>query len=768
MVEAGLNITTTKKRRGRPAKVHTNGVKNGVKKTNGHVNGVMKAQISEKLTYGWDPKLMKKKMKFMDRKLTTGLGRAVAKRTILRDGEEWVDVAVRVARGNTSLIPEKLGEAHRQEEYTRLRKYISSGILLMSGRHLQHGDENQAKRNMEVFTNCSTASNSFLLFYLLLNGSGVGRAYDDDMCVVNWDYMPIVHCVISEDHPDFVWGEDESVREAKHKYGKVYWFEVPDSREGWAQAIEKMEVMAYERKYKDEVLILDFSKVRPKGSPIGGMQDRPSSGPKPLMQAIKKVTTIKNAGLPTWKQSMFIDHYLAECVLVGGARRSARIATKNWTDPDILDFINIKRGGFLWSANNSVAVDEKFWQQKTAHSRKVLDAVLRASYHHDTGEPGFINQYRLVQNDTNYDGYFDGKYVGNSRYTPGKKTAKMLAHIAKNAGSKLYTQIPNPCGEISLNMLGGYCVIADVVPYFAPDLEAAEEAFRIATRALMRVNLMDSLYNREVKRTNRIGVSMTGVHEFAWNSFRYTFRDLIDEKKSLPFWSTMARFKRVVVEETEKYSKTLGVTVPHTNTTIKPAGTTSKLFGLCEGAHLPAMREYIRWVQFRDDDPLVKKYKKMGYPTKELKSYSGTTVIGFPTQPEICKLGMNGELVTAAEATPEEQFKWLMLLEKYWIVGIDEYGNALKDTGNQVSYTLKYKKDKVSYQKYKQMVKRYQSRVKCCSVMPQQDVTAYEYQPEEAVTIGDFTKVLNEITGEDFEEDIDLDTLKCQAGACPI
>ena len=30
--------------------------------------------------------------------------------------------------------------------------------------------------------------------------------------------------------------------------------------------------------------------------------------------------------------------------------------------------------------------------------------------------------------------------------------------------------------------------------------------------------------------------------------------------------------------------------------------TTSKLFGLTEGAHLPAMREYLRWVQFRNDD----------------------------------------------------------------------------------------------------------------------------------------------------------------------
>ena len=28
------------------------------------------------------------------------------------------------------------------------------------------------------------------------------------------------------------------------------------------------------------------------------------------------------------------------------------------------DFIDIKKGGFLWSANNSVSVDENFWKQK--------------------------------------------------------------------------------------------------------------------------------------------------------------------------------------------------------------------------------------------------------------------------------------------------------------------------------------------------------------------------------------------------------------------
>ncbi len=730
--------------------------------------------------------LPKRKMKFIERKLDSGMGMAVAKRTYLRkiiekNGEErwetWSEVADRVANGNTLLLNTpalkgKTDKKHRNTEYELMKRHISNGSILMSGRHLQHGDETQPTRNMEVFTNCSTASSSYILFYLLMNGSGVGRPYDDDMCVVNWDNMPNVRCVIADDHPDFVWGFDESVRDAKHKYGdgeNIHWFEVPDSREGWAQAIEMMEIMAYEKKYKDDILILDFSKVRAKGQPIRGMQNRPSSGPKPLMNAMEKAATLKGAGLSPWKQAMFVDHYLAECVLVGGARRSARIATKVWTDPEVLDFINIKRGGFLWSANNSVAVDDKFWKQRTNHARKVLDAILKASYEDGTGEPGFINQHRLVQNDEGYEGYQDGKYAESSKYKPFQRTERMLAHVARNAGAKVYSQIPNPCGEISLNMLGGYCVIADVVPYFAPTIDDAEEAFRAATRALIRVNTMDCLYNREVKRTNRIGVGMTGIHEFAWNQFGLAFRDLIDEEKAKEFWLTLARFKRAVVDEAEKYSKKLGLNVPHTNTTIKPSGTISKLFALTEGAHLPSMREYIRWVQYRSDDPMVKKYQKKGYPVKELRSYQGSTAVGFPTQPLICRIGMNGELVTAAEATPEEQYKWLMLLEKYWIVGVDEKGNALPDTGNQVSYTLKYDPKRVTFQEYSDMVRKYQGLIKCCSVMPQQDTTAYEYQPEQPVTISEFMKALNEIEkDESLLEDIDYEHLKCENGACPI
>jgi hypothetical protein len=629
---------------------------------------------------------------------------------------------------------------------------------------------------------------SFLEFYLLLNGSGVGRAMDDELMLVDYKNLPVIVPVINGTHPDVLSGEIAErldKRSAVHMYlnKTVHHFEVGDSREGWAKAIEKMEVMAFEKKHKNAVLILDFSNVRPRGAPIGGMQNRPASGPGPLILAIEKIAKLREASMEPWRATMFADHYLAECVLVGGARRAARMATKTWRDSTIFDFINLKRGGFLWSSNNSVTVDAEFWNyvrhpeidsHMAVHARKVFEAITEASYHDGTGEPGIINQDKLTQNETGFNGYLDGHFAESKKFKLNPETLELTKLLALVSKDMQYQQITNPCGEITLNLLGGYCVIADVVPYHAISDEDACSAFATATKALMRVNLMDSMYKKEVLRTNRIGVGITGLHEWIWNRFHLGWKDIVDEEKSKEMWLMLSRFKRVVTKTAKEYAQVLGTVVPHTDTTIKPAGTTSKLFGLTEGAHLPSMREFLRWVQFRNDDPIIEEYKAKGYPTKILKSYSGTTIVGFPTQPEICKLGMGNRLVTAAEATPEEQYQYLRLLEKYWIQGVEENGvTPLLETGNQVSYTLKYNPAVVSFEEFVKTLLEGQSSVRCCSVMPQMETSAYEYQPEEMMTTSHYQQIVREIerSGQNLKEakeDVAFEHIDCGSGACPI
>lgn len=695
-----------------------------------------------------------------------------------KDFESWGQVADRVALGNSLLAP----ETGRQDEYDRLNHHLRQASVLLSGRHLQHGDATQPGRNIEVFTNCATSASSFVLFYLLLNGSGVGRAYDDSMMLVDWTKMPIVVPVIDRSHPDVRSGEILALesKAARHLYAgrEIEEYMVPDSREGWAHAVEVMENMAFYGE-REKVLLINFSEVRHRGEPIVGMQHRPASGPGPLMNAIRNIATLRDAGMKPWRATMFADHYLAECVLVGGARRAARMATKSWRDADVLDFAGVKRGGFLWSSNNSITVDEEFWElvrtaptplrENSPHAVAVgvFKGATSASYYDGTGEPGFINQDRLVDNKDGMDLPF---IIESPKFQLSDRSRIQYRTLALAAKKSRYRNITNPCGEIVLDMLGGYCVIGDVVPFHAKSDDDAEDAFRTTVRALIRTNLMPALYQSEVKRTNRIGVSMTGIHEYAWTRFGCAWADLVDFEKSKDFWLMLSRFKRAVRDEAQAYSKVLGLVTPHTDSTIKPAGTTSKLFGLSEGAHLPAMREYLRWVQFRHDDPLVAVYKDKGYPVRKLVNYGGTTIVGFPTQPTICSLGMGSRLVTAAEATPEEQYKFLQLLERYWITGVDEEGvSLLPDTGNQVSYTLKYDPAIVDFAEFERTLLDGQSKIRCCSVMPKIDGTAYEYQPEQPVTKAEFEAVAAAIAEDDeVQEEVAIEHVDCSTGACPI
>lgn len=1045
----------------------------------------------------------------MTRNYFPGMGTAVADRTINRPGENWGDVAKRVALGNVLL-----DRYAPMGEYENLHHHLSQASTLLSGRHLQHGDADQRSRPQTVFTNCSTAMFRFVTFQLLLSGSGVGSCYDDALMLIDWAKMPTVVCVIDKGHPGYVTREE--AREI-YKDHTVVEHLVADSREGWAHAIEVMERMTFEGK-EDQVLLLDFSVVRPAGTPIRGMQNRPASGPAPLMQAIDNVAKLKGSTLAPWNLAMWADHYLAECVLVGGARRAARIATKYWKDATIFDFIEVKRptafrgksrsevealratGGyyesFMWSSNNSVSVDAEFWDRVERmrseivtstfdeidpldlHAYRVWQLVVDCQYGDGTGEPGFLNVDKLSVNNEGVEQYLDNVYmegadpashtmlktmtslvldhvyqhivnpcvtgdtlvltrfgyrpirslvgkdveiwngiewsnvtpfstgvnplvrvhlsdgtsltctpqhkfviqsdyraqpikIGASELEAGTQLAKFqmpvvegnntpdvdaysqgfysgdgntnrefswvyepklvcaerlqgeigvltrfgratwkhgvmlpkefvpleasvayrlgwlaglidadgsmltydqgkalqitsvdqdflnqtrlmlttlgvqakvaqshnaqvrtikgqdfackavyrllincadLYHLVENLGLSserfdlnqkcpqrdarrfvTVLQVENlntveetfcftdpknhtgtfngivtgNCGEISLHILGGFCVIADVVPFHAHSDDDAEDAFRASTRALMRVNTMDSLYRREVQRTNRIGVGMTGLHEYMWDRFGLGFRDAIAvgdvgpmaiTEQSAPFWNMLSRFASAVEDEAKSYAKKLGVAVPHTMRTMKPAGTTSKLFGLTEGAHLPSMRKLLRWVQFRNDDPLIEEYRAQGYPIRKLVTYSGTTIVGFPTAPIITTLGMGDHLVTASEATVEEQFRWLQLLEHYWIG---------EDYGNQISYTLKYDPADTDFPLFEQLMFDHVKSVRAVSVMPKTNSVSYEYVPEQAVSDEEYDLYISQIH-KTMDEDVDRVHVDCAGGACPI
>lgn len=687
--------------------------------------------------------------------------------------QSWGERITDVIDGNFSLVYD---DFHKIRDYKETLRLAKLGILISSGRHLQHGDINQKDKPGEVFVNCSTAMFSFVKFWLLLKGSGVGRCYDSDICRVNWDYMPNVRIVIDGPdvsgkggHPDYEpWMERLS--EAERKYDSeseaVRWFKVDDSAEGWAKVVQILETAAWQEKHKDKLYVFDFSGIRKRGTPVRGQQNRPASGPVPFMSALQQVVSIKGAGMKPWKQAMYIDHYLASCIHVGGIRNSSRIAVKSWRDRDIFDFIDIKRGGFLVSANNSVGVDSEFWAQasnpRPSHGRRVFQAMVSSAYFDKTGEPAFINLDKMTWDDDgvsdiNSSNIFKKEIADKLDIHP--KTYLMMDSILSVAVNKKYPYIVNPCGEIVLSIWGGYCTIGDVCLANVDNIDDAIDAVRLMAKFLIRTNTMNFLYDAEVKRTNRIGVSIIGIHEFAFKKFGYTYNDLIDENKSMEFWNFIDLLRRNVEEASIEYSVELGVSIPHTMTTIKPAGTTAKVMLCTEGCHLPAYDYYMRWVQYSLDSDEVTKHVNMGYPCKDVShAYPGKVVVGFPTKMPIVDI-MGGDVVLAGDASMESQYKWISMLEKYWLG---------EGKNNQISYTMKYNPDKVNFDSFMGVILDNQKKVRACSVMGQEDISAYAYLPEERISKEDYDAVVSKIRVFADKEAYDERTLVCSMGACPI
>ena len=369
--------------------------------------------------------------------------------------------------------------------------------------------------------------------------------------------------------------------------------------------------------------------------------------------------------------------------------------------------------------------------------------------------------------------------IGFDGYQPSDLANQHMTQVVKRAMDMDSIAIINPCSEIPLAIWGGFCLLLDLVPYHAlvgadgkhnPAWEAdLQKAAREGARFLVRTNLMRSLYKREVDRTNRIGVGLTGIHEFAWKAFGLTFRDLLDERgyQSSRFWGLIAQTARLVVDTGREYSRSLGLQDPDTSLTIKPSGTVSKLWALTEGWHLPAYLWYLRWVQFREDDPLVKTYRDRGYPVRgPLRTYQGTVIVGFPTRTTLAEIMPADKIITAGDATMEEQFEWVRLCEKYWLSAGGEPG--YETAGGQVSYTLKYDPDKVSMDEFARIMKENVNTVRAISVMPSEKggESSYEYLPEEPITAERYDELVAGIDRSDLTEGIDEAHVMCDSGAC--
>jgi intein/homing endonuclease len=156
-------------------------------------------------------------------------------------------------------------------------------------------------------------------------------------------------------------------------------FQLPDSREGWVEAL-KLIIEAYflgKRMPK-----FDFSLIRSAGQPIRGFGGI-ASGPGPLKDMLKNIQEILEAriGQPIRSLDILdIMNLIGKCVVAGNVRRSAEIALGEATD---LEFIKCKQDkeklySHRWASNNSI------------FAKKGLDYSYIADQISVNGEPGIL------------------------------------------------------------------------------------------------------------------------------------------------------------------------------------------------------------------------------------------------------------------------------------------------------------------------------------------------------------------------------------------
>lgn len=516
--------------------------------------------------------------------------------------ETWQDAVNRVMdmhlkRYSGRLKPED--EAEFSKMFAHAYSLYSEQRVLGAQRALQYGGELMLEKHARFYNCSSTYIDRVCVFeeimYLLLCGAGTGYSVQH----IHTDRLPVPK------------GFDNSKQAEK--------FVIPDTIEGWAEAVGKMMTAYY---YGGADIEFDYSAIRPKGAYIRGGFKAP--GPEPLRQAIEKchhiITRIKGR-----KLRPFELHYLicicANSVVTGGVRRSAMISI---FDADDAEMAACKTGNWiatmpeLCRSNNSAAI-------LPDTPKEVFDSIYENTKLY--GEPGFvfIDSPWFVFNPCGEVGMFPQIKDENGDY----HTGWGFCNLAEINGGKVKT----------VEDFYAACEAASTIC----TLQAGYTNFRVLEKWSQLIAERDAL----------IGVGITGLCENP--------AILFDPE-------VQKRGAQIVVETNKKIARMIGINEAARCTVVKPSGNSSQLLGTLSGITAGHARHYIRHIQAADTEQAVQEWKRVNPDMVEASVWAPDRekVIAFPvTLPEGALLKQN--------LTAIEFLKYVLLTKQNWI----EYGTNL-------------------------------------------------------------------------------------------
>lgn len=516
--------------------------------------------------------------------------------------ETWQDAVNRVMdmhlkRYSGMVKPED--EAEFNKMFAHAYSLYSEQRVLGAQRALQYGGELMLEKHARFYNCSSTYVDRVRVFeeimYLLLCGAGTGYSVQH----IHTDRLPVPK------------GFDNSKQAEK--------FVIPDTIEGWAEAVGKMMTAYY---YGGADIEFDYSAIRPKGAYIRGGFKAP--GPEPLRQAIEKchhiITRIKGR-----KLRPFELHYLicicANSVVTGGVRRSAMISI---FDADDAEMAACKTGNWiatmpeLCRSNNSAAI-------LPDTPKEVFDNIYENTKLY--GEPGFvfIDSPWFVFNPCGEVGMFPQIKDENGDY----HTGWGFCNLAEINGGKVKT----------VEDFYAACEAASTIC----TLQAGYTNFRVLEKWSQLIAERDAL----------IGVGITGLCENP--------AILFDPE-------VQKRGAQIVVETNKKIARMIGINEAARCTVVKPSGNSSQLLGTLSGITAGHARHYIRHIQAADTEQAVQEWERVNPDMVEASVWAPDRekVIAFPvTLPEGALLKQN--------LTAIEFLKYVLLTKQNWI----EYGTNL-------------------------------------------------------------------------------------------
>lgn len=510
--------------------------------------------------------------------------------------EGWQDAVNRVMDMHLKRYSERIKPEDEKEFgslFARAYSLYGEQRVLGAQRALQYGGELMLEKHARFYNCSSTYVDRVQVFeeimYLLLCGAGTGYSVQH----IHTEQLPIPK------------GFDNTKQSEK--------FLIPDTIEGWAEAVGKLMTAYY---YGGADIEFDYSAIRPKGAYIRGGFKAP--GPDPLRQAIEKVHHIVNR-IKGRKLRPFELHYIicicANSVVTGGVRRSAMISI---FDVDDAEMASCKTGNWistmpeLCRSNNSAAI-------LPDTSKEAFDTIYENTKMY--GEPGFvfIDSPWFVYNPCGEVGMYPRVQDENGDWHSGWG----FCNLAEINGGKVKTEqdFYNACEAASV-----ICT-----------LQAGYTNFRVLEKWSQKIAERDAL----------IGVGITGLCENPDILFNPDIQK---------------RGAEIIKETNQKIARMIGINPAARCTVVKPSGNSSQLLGTLSGITPGHSRHYIRHIQAADTEQAIQEWIKVNPDMVEDSVWAPDRekVIAFPvTLPEGALLKQN--------LTAIDFLKFVLLTKRNWI-----------------------------------------------------------------------------------------------------